>query len=187
MVKLPDGTEITRRRGRIDGWYVEVDGYGPFDKNYFSDLKALGHKYGNQKVYNDFVVIYDNTEFSVDNTVFSQLIPSIASTYSKEDNLQVLKLFSTLYAVLLAEQNRPLPLKKRVKLLACYQILILNYSVEIACNYSRTVNIHNIVKDVHQLVCTSKKNSNCIDEVKCIYKDKSTSYLLSKICDCYGF
>lgn len=136
-----DGTIITRSRGRFDDWCIYVNNRAPFDRNYFGQLLELANQFNSQKIYNDFKVLYENTNEEVEQHIFEELIPSIATTYGDKE-LEVEKLFGTLYMVMLAEQNRYIgrtktKLGKRVKGLAAYQILFENYTIEDACDFSR--------------------------------------------------
>ena len=76
------------------------------DTHYFEELYHLANKYGNDKVYKDFVSIYDITGKNIDEKIL-QKITNIAQTYSLEDILDVDKLFTTLYMAMVAEENYP--------------------------------------------------------------------------------
>lgn len=183
-----DNTDISRGTGNFDDWHITVNNKTIYDRQYFQQLKNLAIRYSNQKVYDDFVTVYDSTDFEVNNEVFENIIPRIANTYQSKDYNEVENLFSILYAVMLAEQKRPLPLKKKIKRLGIYQVLFLNYSPVIASKYSYKANKPQILTDVHNLICTHKeKNLYCQNINHCIYGEERPAKLLNMLCNYYGF
>ncbi len=127
--------------GNFDDWCVFVtkptgERFAPTDVHYFSRLKKLGEKYGCQKIYDDFVVIFNRTTKTIDPVIFS-LILSL-SKYYNEDSLEIEIWFSVLYAGMIAEENKQFAiLKKRIKRLGMHQILIDNLEPEFAANFSK--------------------------------------------------
>ncbi len=127
--------------GNFDDWCVFVtkptgERFAPTDVHYFSRLKKLGEKYGCQKIYDDFVVIFNRTTKTIDPVIFS-LILSL-SKYYNEDSLEIEIWFSVLYAGMIAEENKQFAiLKKRIKRLGMHQILIDNLDPEVAANFSK--------------------------------------------------
>lgn len=138
-----DGTTLTRDTGNFDDWCIYVNGNAPFDRDYFNQLHDLSNDFGVQKVYNDFKTLYDATFDEIDNQIFENVIPQIASSYN-ERRFETEKLFGTLYLVMLAEENRILnkenniktKLGKSIKALAIYQIFFENYTIDEACSFS---------------------------------------------------
>jgi hypothetical protein len=128
--------------GSFDNWcvyVVEEDGTrkAPFDVEYFTDLKKISAHYIDNKVYNDFVVIYDLTTSSIDLKVVNQ-IDKIVSTYHVHHQIIIEQWFAVLYAGMIAEENKKHAiLKKRVKRLGMHQVLIDNLSPSIAANFSK--------------------------------------------------
>jgi hypothetical protein len=124
---FPDGSFLEYDRGKIDSWCVYmIDPEGvrkpPLDRDYFNDLKALADKYGAQRVYDDFVEIYDLTTRNIEATVLNR-ITEMASTYGT-DALDVDKLFTTFYMAMTSEENYPnTRLGRKIKRLAAYEIL----------------------------------------------------------------
>jgi hypothetical protein len=114
--------------GCFDDWCVFVSKPGtkrfaPSDVEYFRRLKEIGEKSGPQKIYDDFVVIYNRTSKNIDPKVFD-LIFSLSKFYN-EDSQEMEQWFSVLYAGMIAEENKDgAILKKRIKRLGVHQVLI---------------------------------------------------------------
>ncbi len=127
--------------GCFDGWCVFLtktngERYAPTDIKYFSRLKILGEKYGPQKIYDDFVVIYNRTTKDVNEEVF-ELIIALSKNY-KEDALEIEVWFGIIYAGMIAEENKDKAiLKKRIKRLGMHQLLLQEFSAEEAANFSK--------------------------------------------------
>ena len=129
-----DGSFLEYDRGAIDDWCVymnDPDGNRkpPLDRDYFNELKSLADKYGVERVYADFVSIYDITTKEIDNTVLS-MISDISKRYDAIDSLAVDKLYTTFYMAMTSEENYPrTKLGRRIKRLAAYEILFANRPV----------------------------------------------------------
>ncbi len=127
--------------GKFDDWCVYVvENNGSrkahFDETYFSDLHTISYKYDNNKVYHDFVKIYEQTTKAIDPAVLT-LIDEIVETYYQEDRLLVEQWFTVIYAGMIAEENKEKAiLKKRVKRLGMHQVLILNIPAKEAARFS---------------------------------------------------
>lgn len=121
-----DGSFLEYDRGKIDSWCVYMtDPEGvrrpPLDRDYFNELKALADKYGAERVYRDFVDIYDSTTRNIDDAVLEH-ITEMAETY--DEALDVDKLFTTFYMAMTSEENYPnTRLGRKIKRLAAYEIL----------------------------------------------------------------
>ncbi len=139
---LVNNREVVFDSGRFDDWcvyVVEANGAkkAPFDTEYFSDLKTIDSHYSGDKVYNDFVLIYDKTRKTIDSSVL-ELIDEIVSTYQDEHKILVEQWFAVIYAGMIAEENKQFAiLKKRIKRLGMHQTLILDYEPKVAANFSR--------------------------------------------------
>ncbi len=139
---LANNYKIVFDSGRFDNWcvyIVEADGNrnAPFDNQYFSDLLNLSKKYIGDKVYKDFVKIYEQTTSNIDNEV-TKLIDNISLTYDVEDRILIEKWFTVIYAGMIAEENKEQAvLKKRIKRLGMHQVLIDKIEPQIAANFSR--------------------------------------------------
>lgn len=139
--RFSDGSYLEFARGNFDEWCVYVTTpkglrRPPLDRNYFSFLKRLAEQFGPQRVYNDFVRVYEETEKHVDEKVFS-LISHIASGYPGWE-LRVEQVFSILYLTMIAEENKAFTrLGRRIKRLGVYGLLLEGLSVEQAADFSR--------------------------------------------------
>ncbi len=74
--------------GNFDDWCVFVtkpngERFAPTDVHYFSRIKKLAEKYGCQKIYDDFVVIFNRTTKTIDPVIFS-LILSLSKYYNED-------------------------------------------------------------------------------------------------------
>ncbi len=140
--QLKHSRQVVFDKGSFDNWcvfVVEENGKrkAPLDTEYFTDLQNISKKYKADKVYTDFVLIYDKTSVAINNSVLD-LIDQIVETYRDEDKIIIEQWFSVIYGGMIAEENKQNAiLKKRVKRLGIYQILKLNYPPQIAANYSR--------------------------------------------------
>jgi hypothetical protein len=64
--KLKNNRSVVFDSGKFDDWCVYVEESNgirkaPFDETYFTDLVQIAQKYKENKVYQDFVCIYENT------------------------------------------------------------------------------------------------------------------------------
>jgi len=140
--ELLNNRKVVFEQGSFDNWcvyIVESDGRkrAPFDNEYFTDLKAISQKYSNDKVYNDFVAIYNKTDNTINQNVLD-LIDNIVDTYQNEDKILVEQWFTVIYAGMIAEENKQYAiLKKRIKRLGMHQTLILDYLPSEAANFSK--------------------------------------------------
>ncbi len=129
-------------RGKFDDWCVYVVGENgekkaPLDIEYFRDLQQIARDYGTNKVYDDFVVIYQNTTGEIDPKTL-KIIDGIVDSYGEEHKDIMEQWFSVLYAGMIAEENKKHAiLKKRIKRLGMHQILLLNKTAEFAANFSK--------------------------------------------------
>ena len=127
--------------GKFDNWcvyVVENNGYRipPSDKIYFEELYNISKKYPEDKIYSDFISIYDVTEKDIDPKALI-LIDEIVETYKHEDKAIVEQWFTVLYAGMIAEENKENAiLKKRVKRLGMYQTFVLAYPAAEAAKFS---------------------------------------------------
>ena len=137
ILRFPDGSFIYQCRGKFDGFMFKLNNYAVKDIDYFTVLKQLADKYSVDKVYNDFVTVYNLVGINI-NSQHWLAIRNIAETYNKKDFLVVAKLFCILYVTMLAEQNNAHAiLGKRIKRLGVYQILKQNMPIIKAVNFSK--------------------------------------------------
>ena len=138
---LINGRSVIFDKGKFDEWcvyVVEENGFrkAPFDETYFSDIYSISQKYEANKVYDDFVQIYNLTSQHIDDSVLG-LIDTIVKTYNNEDQILVEQWMTVLYAGMIAEENKDRAiLKKRVKHLGMYQVLILRMPAKEAAKFS---------------------------------------------------
>ena len=138
---LMNNRKVIFDTGRFDDWcvyVVESNGTkkAPFDEEYFSDLYEISLAYPENKVYNDFVKIYDKTSKSI-NTEVLDLIDTIVNTYNNEDKVIVEQWYTVLYAGMIAEENKQFAiLKKRVKRLGMHQVLVMGMPAKVAARFS---------------------------------------------------
>jgi len=127
--------------GCFDGWCVFVTTFGskrfaPTDVQYFARIKKISEKFGPQKVYDDFVVIYNRTTKNVDPKVFDLIL--VLSRFYDEDAAEMEMWLNVLYAGMIAEENKENAiLKKRIKRLGMHQVLIDGISPEKAAIFSK--------------------------------------------------
>ena len=139
---LRNNRKVIFDTGNFDNWcvyVVEADGSkkAPFDTTYFSDLLTISDQYSNNKVYRDFVAIYDLVTRDIDKNVLD-LIDKMAKTYHPNHQIKVEQWLTVLYAGMIAEENKEnAKLKKRIKRLAMLQVFILGISPNDAASFSK--------------------------------------------------
>ncbi|MEA3443402.1 MAG: hypothetical protein U9R19_01605 [Bacteroidota bacterium] len=139
---LAQNCKVVFDKGKFDHWCVYfIDGNGnknaPYDVKYFAELKQISDYYGSDKVYNDFLEIYNLTNKEIDEAVLI-LIDKIITSYELQHQFDVEKWFSVIYAGMIAEENKDFAiLKKRIKRLGMYQVLVENMAPAKAANFSR--------------------------------------------------
>ncbi len=137
-----DGTIIEQGRGKFDDYCVfltrpEQDTYAPKDTEYFSFFIEKAREYSPEKIYQDYVKIYDKTTARIEEEVFED-IEEISDTYDGEDRLDFDIWFSVIYLGMVAEEKKAhAVLKKRIKRLGMYQILFEDMTAYQAANFSR--------------------------------------------------
>lgn len=137
------GGSIEFDKGNFDEWCVFVtrpngERFAPTDVQYFTRLKKLGKKHGTQKIYEDFVVIYNRTGKEPDADVFKMIF--LLSRYYPSDSREMEIWFNVLYAGMIAEENkRHAILKKRIKRLGMHQVLIDGIEPEVAATFSKGI------------------------------------------------
>jgi len=107
--------------GKFDEWCVyletpEIKRYAPLDVHYFTRLQELGKIHGHQKIYDDFVKFYIPTNKEISNSV-NLLITELSADYGENKQFAILK--------------------KRVKRLGVYQVLMDAQTPTYAANFSK--------------------------------------------------
>jgi len=139
---LKNGRRIIFDKGKFDDWCVYIvecngDRIAPQDRSYFAFLRNKALSYPRNKIYHDFVRVYERTNSEVEINVLT-LIDEIVDTYRDDDKLDVEQWFTVLYAGMIAEEKKANAiLKKRIKRLGMYQVLVLGMEPNDAANFSR--------------------------------------------------
>ena len=126
--KFEDGTILEMGRGRFDDYCVYLKRFkqkksAPSDVEYFSFFIEKSRKYSSEKIYTDYVTIYEKTTSKIDYDVLEE-IEEISMSYDEEDRLDICIWYSVIYLGMAAEENKAYAvLKKRIKRLGMYQIL----------------------------------------------------------------
>lgn len=151
-----DGTYLKYDNGNFDRWcvyYVDENSVNKAltDFYYFEKMRKLALKYGIDRVHNDFLKVYNSTGKSIEVRILNT-ITQVSFTYDSEDSLEVDKLFTILYATMIAEENKKnTKLGKRIKRLGIYELLYGEKNVEYATNFMKGMNW----RDIEQL-CKEK-------------------------------
>jgi hypothetical protein len=136
-----DGSVLEFDEGKFDPWCVyERSPQGsrrpPLDTDYFETLVEFGAEHGPEKVYMDFVAVYEATGKEVASRAF-EVIDEIAAGYGDRE-LDANKTFSTMYAGMVAEENKShTRLGKRIKRLGTYVLLVEGRDVKDAAYFMK--------------------------------------------------
>ena len=139
--EFENGTFLEYDRGGFDDWcvyFTDTNGTRkpPRDVDYFKQLTELAEKYSVEKVYTDYVQVYNLTGKEVEQTALAE-ISRISASYGR-DALDVDVIFSILYMAMIAEERKKYTrLGKRIKRLGIYKLLIEKRSVYEAANFMR--------------------------------------------------
>jgi len=139
-----DTAKVIFDRGSFDEWCVYiVDGkerFAPTDSWYFSILLEFTKDRDAGAIYIDFVRIYNQTTEAVaEDTLL--LIHDISTQYADPARARII--FTVLYYGMIAEENKKndkgekLPLRRRIKRLGVYMVLMEGIQPQVAANYSR--------------------------------------------------
>lgn len=108
----------------------------PLDVDYFSQLVQFGNIYGRYYCWNVFVMLYNVVEKEFSQDVCEKITFLSKNFFGNE--LLGDKLFSVLYAAMVAEENKEFTvLGKSIKALGVHQILLEDVPVQIAANFSK--------------------------------------------------
>lgn len=142
IVKIfADNSKLEYDRGSFDDWcvyYTDVDGnrMPPKDTDYFEFLLNLANQYTVERVYRDYVQVYNWTGDQLSPDVLNR-ISTLSASYG--DNALVIDVvFTILYMTMLAEERKAnTRLEKRIKRLGIHALLIENVPVNSAANFMR--------------------------------------------------
>jgi hypothetical protein len=148
--KFSNGQSLEYDVGVFDDWCIYIcnpDGARnpPKDVEIFLRIIELTKNYDPKKIYFDLKEIFVLTNKQIKIPV-SDHITRLSKEYG-EDHLTVDILYSTLYAMFVAEENREgTKLGKRIKFLAIHQILKEDLAPDIAANFSKKKSSKDISK-----------------------------------------
>lgn len=148
--RFPDGSFLEYDRGGFDDWCVYLTSASgnrrpPRDTDYFTQLKELAERFGTEKVYSDYVKVYDLTGKQVDRDSLEKI--SILSKEYGASATQVDTIFSILYMAMIAEERKAgTRLGKRIKKLGIHKLLIENIPVREAANFMRGMGWRDIAR-----------------------------------------
>jgi hypothetical protein len=148
--RIDKDTSVVFDAGKFDNWCVFVKTqFGrkpPLDTEYFTFFKNLANNFGRDRVYCEFVEIYESVSESVQKSVLNRII-EIAREYPSPIDRDVALNLVVIYAGMIAERNkRNTVLKERIKRLGMYQVLIENMPVAEAATFSRGMKANEIQK-----------------------------------------
>ena len=139
--RFADGSVLEFGPGQFDEWCVFLTqpgqpAFAPLDRDYFADLQQLSTRQGNYKIYDDFIQVFDRTGPDLNEAVL-QLVATLAASY-RRDAADAERVLCILYAGMVAEENKAeAKLKKRIKRLGVYQVLIEGLPPEVAAEFSK--------------------------------------------------
>ena len=139
IVAQYEGTTLAFGKGLFDDWCIYVLGGKypkfPLDEWYFQVLLDWCKSRAPEDIYDDFVIIYEATSEAVAQSTLDE-IRALSNRYSDTNEANVI--WTILYMGMIAEENKANAiLKKRIKRLGVYQVLIESLSPKVAANYSR--------------------------------------------------
>lgn len=133
--RFPNGEALEYDTGTFDSWCVYL-AHPVKDVEYFSELKQYADIYGNDRVYDDFVSVYEITDKQPKESALER-ISQIASSYGK-DSLHMDILFSTLYMTMISEEQKQYTkLGKRIKRLGVHALLKENKTASEAAEFMK--------------------------------------------------
>lgn len=136
-----DGSFLEYDRGGFDDWCVYLTNASgsrrpPRDTDYFTQLKDLAGQFGTDKVYGDYVKVYNLTGRQVNRDSLERI--TMLSKEYKKSAIQVDIIFSILYMAMIAEERKAgTRLGKRIKRLGIHKLLIEDRPVDEAANFMR--------------------------------------------------
>lgn len=140
MITTPTNHRIYFDRGKFDEYCVyHINDKGkksiPLDEHYFKWIKDLANQYGTDKVYKDFLKIYEISNEDLKENLCLKISNMIDMHYPHEDTTHWWVIF---YMTMVAEcKKKNAILKKRIKHLGVYNVLFDNYDIAFIISYMR--------------------------------------------------
>jgi len=150
-----DGTSVEFDSGKFDDYCVYVrkpDGsrHAPLDTEYFETLVSFSVQFGIEKVYADFVSIYEATHKDVTKASLD-CIEKIAYSY-EPDRVLFARTLTIIHMGMVAEQNKAnTKLGKRIKRLGIHRLLLEELPVSDSAHFMRGLKWQEIDK-----MCTER-------------------------------
>jgi hypothetical protein len=135
------GTRLQFDHGQFDQWCVYEVAVGgskraPRDEEYFTELSDLASAYGHDRIYADFVTVFDASGPEVTKETVS-LVVEISRTYPIDEE-RILRTLLILHMAMVAENLKAnTRLGKRIKRLGVYELLFENRTARDASNFMR--------------------------------------------------
>lgn len=139
--QFQNGCSLEFSQGNFDNFCVYIvdenrNRTAPHDTEYFSDLKLLAETVGTDKVYEDFVKVYNMTGKTLEQSVLDE-ISLLSREYGTKSGMADVT-FTILYATMIAEENKEYTkLGKRIKRLGVHMILKEQMSISEAANFTK--------------------------------------------------
>lgn len=133
--RYEDGSFLEYNIGKFDKWcvyYTDSEGNktAPRDVDYFKYLYNFSKKYGQEKIYSDYVKIYERTKKEIEKEVLDY-IEQIAKEYDNKDILDIDKTFTIIYMGMISEERKEnTRLGKRIKRLGIHTLLQENKTIQ---------------------------------------------------------
>lgn len=147
--KINDEIVIEVGKGKFDDHCVYINNnssrYAPRDVDYFSFFINMKNKYSSERIYEDFIKIYNHTNEEISSGTLS-LVTDLSNNY--EEMAEFDKWFTVIYLGMVAEEKKQNAiLKKKIKRLGIHQILFEGLSALDAANYSKGKKAHFLLKE----------------------------------------
>jgi len=138
-VKTNNGYTLVFGKGRFDDWCVHITKpnnhkWFPYDYEYLHWIRRLSRRYGKDKVYNDFVKVYDVVRFDYDENEAYEIIKEIDTHYYEKTE----HWWCIFYMTMVAEEHKEKTiLGKRIKRLGVYNVIFDGFPVKYTARYMK--------------------------------------------------
>lgn len=129
-------------RGRFDEWCVHCqkpDGsmWFAYDREYLSWIRNMAKFHGVDKVYNDFVTVYNSVDYYFDMKEGYETVCEVASHYKSKESTE--HWWTYFWMAMVAEERKENAIVgKRIKRLAVYNLLFDDYKMSYVLKYMNT-------------------------------------------------